>query len=74
MTKDSLGDRMKSYEAFTCDIKLIPRLPIIARLDGKSFSTFTKGLSSLMVETTKKLVEHSNANCGYTQSDEITLV
>jgi tRNA(His) 5'-end guanylyltransferase len=26
-----------------------------------------------MVETTKKLVEHTVANCGYTQSDEITL-
>ena len=52
------------------------------RLDGKSFSTFTKGLkrpyderlSNLMVETTKFLVKETNACCGYTQSDEITLV
>jgi tRNA(His) 5'-end guanylyltransferase len=52
------------------------------RLDGKGFSKFTKGLkrpyderlSNLMVETTKYLVKETNANCGYTQSDEITLV
>jgi tRNA(His) 5'-end guanylyltransferase len=82
MEKDSLGNRMKEYENQTCGIKLIPRLPIIARLDGKGFSKFTKGLkrpfderlSSLMIETTKFLVSETNANCGYTQSDEITLL
>ena len=80
--KDQLGDRMKSYENQTCGIKLLPRIPVIARLDGKGFSKFTKGLkrpfderlSKLMVETTKYLVHETNANCGYTQSDEITLV
>jgi len=81
-SKDSLGDRMKGYENQTCGIKLIPRLPVIARLDGKGFSKFTRGLkrpyderlSNLMVETVKYLVHETNANCGYTQSDEITLV
>ena len=79
---DSLGDRMKGYENNTCGIKLLPRIPVMARLDGKGFSKFTKGLkrpyderlSNLMVETTKYLVKETNANCGYTQSDEITLV
>lgn len=79
---DSIGSRIKMYENQTCGIKLLPRIPIIARLDGKGFSKFTKGLqrpydkrlSSLMVETTKYLVKETNANCGYTQSDEITLV
>lgn len=59
--KDSLGDRLKSYESQTTGIKMIPRIPVIARLDGKGFSKFTKGLkrpyderlSNLMVETTK---------------------
>lgn len=82
MRGDNLGDRMKQYESQTCDIKLIPKLPIIARLDGKGFSKFTKGLkrpfderlSKLMIETTKYLVSETNANCGYTQSDEITLM
>ena len=80
--KDSFGDRMKAYESQTCGIKLMPRIPVVARLDGKGFSKFTKGLkrpyderlSNLMIETTKYLVKETNANCGYTQSDEITLV
>jgi tRNA(His) 5'-end guanylyltransferase len=82
MKKDNFGDRMKQFESQTCGIKLIPGLPIIARLDGKGFSKFTKGLkrpyderlSNLMIETTKYLVKETNANCGYTQSDEITLL
>lgn len=77
-----LGDRMKFYENQTCGIRMLPRIPVIARLDGKGFSKFTKGLkrpfderlSNLMIETTKYLVRETNANCGYTQSDEITLV
>lgn len=81
-SNDSLGDRMKAYENQTCGIKLIPLIPVIARLDGKGFSKFTKGLkrpyderlSKLMIETTKYLVKETNANCGYTQSDEITLM
>lgn len=79
---DVLGDRMKFYESQTCVERLLPLIPIVARLDGKGFSKFTKGLkrpyderlSNLMVETTKYLVKETNANCGYTQSDEITLV
>ena len=82
MKKDNFGDRMKMYENQTCGIKLIPRIPVIARLDGKGFSKFTKGLkrpyderlSNLMIETVKYLVKETNANCGYTQSDEITLM
>jgi len=80
--KDSLGDLMKAYENQTCGIKMLPLIPVIARLDGKGFSKFTKGLkrpyderlSNLMIETTKYLVKETNANCGYTQSDEITLM
>ena len=81
-TQDTLGDIMKSFENQTCGSKMIPLIPVIARLDGKGFSKFTKGLkrpfderlSRLMIETTKYLVKETNANCGYTQSDEITLV
>lgn len=78
---DSLGDRMKLYENFS-DSRLLPMVPAMARLDGKTFHTWTKGLrrpyderlSSLMIDTTKYLVETTNARIGYTQSDEITLV
>jgi len=79
--KESLGDRMKNYEKQITSQKLIPLLPVICRLDGKGFSKFTKSLakpyderlSRLMIDTTKYLVAETNANCGYTQSDEITL-
>lgn len=79
---DSLGDRMKFYENFTTGLRLLPMIPIMARLDGVAFHTFTKGLkrpydkrlSDLMVETTRHLVKLTNARVGYTQSDEISLV
>lgn len=72
---------MKSFEQNQAGQRCIPLLPVVARLDGKNFSSFTKGLgrpydtrlTDLMVDTTKFLVEESNAACGYTQSDEITL-
>ena len=80
--KDAMGDRMKGYEMETTGRRLMPLVPAVARIDGRSFSSFTRGLrrpydermSGLMVETTKYLVRETNANCGYTQSDEITLV
>lgn len=79
---DSLGDRMKMYEAPTTNRVIFKGQPIIARLDGKSFHTFTKGLSrpyderlkNLMVAITKELVDRYGAIIGYHQSDEITLV
>lgn len=79
--KDDFGDRMKRYEMAEAGRKLMPLIPIIARIDGRCFSSFTRGLerpydirlSNLMIDTTKFLVKETNANCGYTQSDEITL-
>lgn len=78
---DSLGDRMKGYEAASTGRRAFRGQPIIARLDGKSFHTFTRGLkrpyderlTKLMVSTTRYLVDVHNASVGYTQSDEITL-
>lgn len=83
MTRDdfeTLGNRHKAYEAHF-DSALMPGLPVIVRLDGRAFHTFTKGLrrpyderlSYAMVETTKHLVKEWNATIGYTQSDEITI-
>ncbi len=79
---DTFGSRMKEYEGLEAQRRLMPRLPIIARLDGKCFSKFTKGLqrpydirmSRLMVELSKLLVIEYNALISYTQSDEISLV
>lgn len=78
---DDLGDRMKEYEKVTTARKAFKGQPIIARLDGKAFHTFTRGLqrpfdqrlTNLMVDITKHLVDKTNACVGYTQSDEITL-
>lgn len=78
---DDLGDRMKMYEMAEAGRNLIPLLPAMARIDGRSFSSFTKGMdrpydvrmSGLMVSLTKFLVQETNACMGYTQSDEITL-
>ena len=78
---DSLGDLMKSYEARGTSAKAMKGLPLLARLDCRSFHSFTKGLkrpyderlSKCMIETTKFLVEETHACVGYTQSDEISL-
>ena len=79
--KDTLGDILKAFEGTEAGRSAMPGLPIVARLDGRSFHTFTKGLerpfdnrlSSAMIETTRYLVDQTNADLGYTQSDEITL-
>lgn len=81
-SRDSLGDRMKTYEAHECGRRFLPMLPVYARIDGRGFSRFTKDMerpydarmSSAMVETTRRLVETTHASIGYTQSDEISLV
>jgi tRNA(His) guanylyltransferase len=78
---DALGDRMKGYEDATAGPRLDTSLPIYARIDGRSFSKFTRGLerpydarlSRAMIQTTCALVEKMHATLGYTQSDEISL-
>lgn len=80
--KDSLGDRMKCYENVTRNY-LTRRTPVIIRVDGKAFHSFTRGFKKpfdgifvkSMQETMKYLCENiQGCVLGYTQSDEITLV
>jgi len=80
---DDLGIRMKTYYEQIPKIKLMRRTPVMIRIDGKAFHTFTKGfqkpfdevLIKSMQETTKYLCENiQGCVLGYTQSDEITLV
>ena len=82
MNRDSLGDRMKRYENVTRNY-LTRRMPVVIRLDGKAFHSFTRGfkkpfddiLIGSMQETMKYLCENiQGCVLGYTQSDEITLV
>jgi tRNA(His) guanylyltransferase len=78
---EKLGDRMKSYEAIT-ERRLMPLLPTLARVDGRAFHTFTRGLDrpydlgmvKAMHETAEWLAKETNASMTYTQSDEITLL
>ena len=80
--KDSLGDRMKGYENET-RYYLTGKNPIIIRLDGKAFHTFTKGfnkpfdgiLETTMRKTMLYLCENiQGVTFAYTQSDEISLL
>lgn len=82
MSNDNLGERMKKYE-FVTRTHLMRRTPVIIRVDGKAFHTFTKGfkrpfddvLIKSMQDTMKYLCENiQGCVLGYTQSDEITLV
>jgi tRNA(His) 5'-end guanylyltransferase len=50
MDKTSIGDRMKRYEKVTKDY-LVRRMPVIIRLDGKAFHTWTKQLNELNDES-----------------------
>lgn len=78
----NLHERMKQYEAVS-QTYLMRRTPVIIRLDGVAFHTFTKNfdkpfdeaLSTVMKGTTFYLVNNiQGCVLGYTQSDEISLV
>ncbi len=80
--RDSLGTRMKGYETASKRV-LIRRMPVIIRLDGRAFHTFTRPLKEpfndqlheLMVQSMFGLMSNmQNAVFGYTQSDEISIL
>ena len=83
MDRTTLGDRMKNnYENIT-RYYLTRRMPVIIRIDGRAFHTFTRGfkkpfddiLVNTMQDTMKYLCENiQGCVFGYTQSDEISLV
>ena len=80
---DALGLRMKEFYEQVPKTRLVRRMPVAIRIDGKAFHTFTKGfqkpfdevLVKSMQETMKYLCENiQGCVLGYTQSDEITLI
>lgn len=80
---DELGKRMKEFYEQVPKTRLVRRMPVAIRLDGKAFHTFTRGfekpfdevLGRAMRETMKYLCENiQGCVLGYTQSDEITLI
>jgi len=79
---DSLGDRMKRYER-AHDIALPPRMPVIVRVDGRAFHTWTRGFSRpfderlifWMDSVAEQLCrELDGAQVAYVQSDEISVL
>ena len=83
MIKDDLGTRMKKFYEEVPKTKLMRRVPVAIRIDGKAFHTFSRGfqkpfdsiLMTSMQETMKYLCENiQGCVFGYTQSDEITLI
>ena len=81
--KDELGMRMKEFYEEVPKTRLVRRMPVAIRIDGKAFHTFTRGfqkpfdeiLVKSMQDTMKYLCENiQGCVLGYTQSDEITLI
>lgn len=81
--KESLGNRMKHNYEQAFNFRLPSRMPIIMRLDGKCFHTFTRGMDkpfdkklvANMTLVAKKLCENiEGAQLAYTQSDEISIL
>lgn len=78
---NAIGDRQKTLEQVDAGKAIMPGIPVLARLDGRGFHNFTKGLkrpfderlSDCMQMTAMHLLEESCATIVYTQSDEITL-
>lgn len=80
--KDEMGTRLKGYEARETERKFLPYIPVYARIDGRSFSKFTRNairpfdasITGAMHAATRALIEQTGAKIGYVQSDEISLV
>lgn len=80
---NELGKRMKEFYESVPKIKLVRRMPVIIRIDGKAFHTFTRGfqkpfdhiLMQSMQETARYLAENiQGCVASYVQSDEISLL
>jgi tRNA(His) 5'-end guanylyltransferase len=83
MKNDSLGDRMKDNYETRSRTYLTRRTPVILRLDGKAFHTFTRGcnkpfddhLHDAMTYAARALLNNiQGAKVAYTQSDEISIL
>lgn len=83
MNKDSLGDRMKVFYEDAYRVSLPMRLPIIVRIDGSHFHSYTRNcvrpfddkLSNVMDETAIELCKNiQGARLAYVQSDETSIL
>ncbi len=81
--KDALGDRMKSYYENRAKTYLTRRSPVVIRIDGRAFHSFTKNFKKPYDEVFHKAMNSTlqylckniqGCKFGYTQSDEISLL
>lgn len=79
---DSLGDRIKRYEA-AYSHRFVPRSCLMIRVDGKAFHTFTKGcekpfdqhiIDAMVTAAQNTAAEMQGFKLGYVQSDEATFL
>jgi tRNA(His) guanylyltransferase len=82
MMGDSLGDRIKRYEAVSAHT-LTPNCPVFIRVDGKAFHTWTRGLdkpfdiafinamTNAAIDTAREM---QGFKLAYAQSDEATFM
>lgn len=82
MIASTLSDRMKEYESVS-QTKLIKKLPVIIRLDGRGFSKFTRGFEKPFDKELSTIFQNvalglrktiGNVKFIYSQSDEISLL
>jgi tRNA(His) guanylyltransferase len=87
--KTAIGDRMKRYEE-AARIYMTPRMPLIIRVDGRAFHTYTKRVGGgevagtdpwngvirdAMTDTARALMaDITGAKIAYIQSDEISVL
>jgi len=82
MKYDPLGDFAKALEAKADPDPFDPEKPICARVDGRGFSKFTRGMRkpfdphmmAAMRQTAEALLHDTAAQAAYVQSDEISLI
>lgn len=81
--KDELGQKMKEWFENRTKTKLVKKVPVIIRLDGRAFHTFTRGferpfdenLMNMMNQAALALCnEIQGAKMAYVQSDEISIL
>jgi tRNA(His) 5'-end guanylyltransferase len=79
---DSLGDRIKRYERAYAH-HLTPRTPVLIRVDGRAFHTYTRGMAkpfdhglmdAMRLATTHTAMDMQGFRLAYTQSDEATFL
>lgn len=81
-SKATLAQRIKRYEA-SSDVLLTPRMPVIIRVDGRSFSKFTKRLNrpfdqgfinAMVLSATMVMSDMQGCKVAYVQSDEASFL